>query len=202
MKNKKAQVGIEYMIIIAFVTLMFTYSRSSFLAGFSVAIFVAFKKKKAAVAFFTLLVLTASIFLLPRPSGEGVKLERLFSIKERFETWKQGIKIFSRYPLLGVGFNTLRYAKIKYYKDGKDSIVSHSGAGIENSYIFVASTTGIFGLAAYIYFLLQIYRHTSTLAQLSLLATIIHAIFLNSLFFPWVMVWLWSLFGAFGKMKQ
>lgn len=179
-----------------FTTLMFTYSRSSYLALLSAIFYYAWVQKKVWIIGTTLLVLGVSIVFLPRPSGEGVKLERIFSIEQRIENWKEGAKILSDYPLLGVGFNTVRYVRRQYGFGREVWSTSHSGAGFENSFLFVAATTGIVGLIFYLLLLKQLFRAGNLMAKVSLVAAITHSFFLNSLFFPWVMLWLWIIVAS------
>lgn len=178
--------------IFIFITLMFTYSRSSFVSLAAAAIFYSSFKKRYLLLGTALLVLSISIILLPRPYGEGVKLERSFSIEKRIENWKEGANIFLKHPILGVGFNTIRYAKIQYgFSLKEDLLISHSGAGFENSFIFVTATSGAIGLFFYILLLVKIYQNVDLIGRMSLVAIVVHSLFLNSLFFPWVMLWLW-----------
>jgi O-antigen ligase len=142
-----------------------------------------------------LVILLFSILLLPRPSGEGVKLERVFSIEQRIDSWKLAITMFKDHPLLGVGFNTIRFAKREYGLPQDSWRESHSGAGFENSYLFVGATAGIIGFIAYIFFLWQCFRNSGLFTRISLVAIMVHSFFLNTLFFPWVMLWMWVLLG-------
>lgn len=176
-----------------FLTLAFTYSRSSFLALFGVGVFYALVKKNYLIILFVLLLLMITILALPRPAGVGVKLERTFSVKQRLETWRQGYKLFLSHPLLGVGFNTLRYTKRRagFIQEDKN----HAGAGVDNSFIFVAATTGFIGLTVYLLFLRQCFLNCSFFGRTSLIAIFLHAFFQNSLFFPWVMFWFWIIIG-------
>lgn len=181
------------ILIFLGVTLAFTYSRSSFLALLSALLFFSLSKKNMHIIGIGALLLLLSIILLPRPGGEGVKLERVFSITERIESWKLGIMIFARHPVLGVGFNTLRFAKKEYGFASEDWMTNHAGAGIENSFIFLGATTGIVGLFSYLSLFTHLFRYGKLLTRISLIAIGIHALFLNSLFFPWIMLWMWMI---------
>ena len=89
----------------------------------------------------SLLILGLTIVILPRvSSGEGVKLERMSTVWARIASWKKAWEIFSDNPIIGVGFNTYRYAQ-------KASPESHAGAGSDSSILLVMATTGI-GLRA------------------------------------------------------
>jgi len=197
--NKSSLVWITRLII--FATLMFTYSRSSYLSLVAVSLFYSLWKKSVFVVGVTLILLSAMVFMLPRPGGEGVKLERLFSLEQRIESWRLGGKIFMNYPLFGAGFNSLRYAKRQFGISTDDWLVSHSGSGIENSFLFVLATTGIAGFIFYIYLLAQLFKCGNLTARISLAGILSHSFFLNSFFFPWVMLWLWMMMGIDSKHK-
>lgn len=188
--------------ITIYVTLAFTYSRSSFLALLSVSFLYSFVKKRYAVFAFTVLLLVLTVFFLPRRAqgGAGVKLERTFSITERLATWKQGFTIFFKHPILGMGFNAVRYAKRAYGFLPENRGGTHADAGFDNSFIVVAATTGMVGLVAFIAFLKALFKGSTLFARLSLSAIIVHSLFLNSFFFPWVMLWMWSA-TAIGKVR-
>ncbi|MBI3955426.1 O-antigen ligase family protein, partial [Candidatus Gottesmanbacteria bacterium] len=179
-----------------FFTLMFTYSRGSYLAFIITLIFYFIKTHKTRYILVIILLIAITAILLPRPSGEGVRLGRLFSITEGLENWKFGWKIFADHPILGVGFNTIRYVKISYQYPQDNLLESHSGAGLDNSILLVAATSGIIGLIVFLLLLFKIYSHVSILTKVSLLAIVVHSLFVNSYFYPWVMVWLWIMIGV------
>mgnify|MGYP001572134056 CR=1 FL=1 len=179
-----------------FFTLMFTYSRGSYLTLIITLIFYFIKTQKPRYILVIFLLMAITAVLLPRPSGEGVRLERLFSITERLENWKLGWKIFADHPILGVGFNAIRYVKISYQYPQDNLLESHSGAGLDNSFLLVAATSGIIGLIVFLLILFHIYAQVSMLTKASLLAIVVHSLFVNSYFYPWVMVWLWIMIGV------
>ena len=178
-----------------FFTLMFTYSRGSYLALIISILFYFIKTHTTRSILVIILLIGITAVLLPRPSGAGVRLERLFSITERLENWKFGWKVFVNHPILAEGFNTVRYAKVLYQYPQDNLLASHSGAGLDNSFLLVAATSGIIGLTVFLMLLFQIYSHASMLIKASLIAIAIHSFFVNSFFYPWVMVWLWIMIG-------
>lgn len=187
---------LTWQSIIIFATLMFTYSRSSYLAVVVSSIYFFYQKRKYGWIAMLIIIMFITIILLPRPAGVGVQLERVFSIETRIENWQQAFKIFADHPVLGIGFNTIRYAKIRYNLPQDNLAESHAGAGFDNSFLFVAATTGMVGLLSYLFFLRKISEKSNLLVRTTLVAIIIHSFFLNSLFFPWVMVWMWILVAA------
>ncbi len=175
-----------------YLALAFTYSRSSYLAFLVAMAYIA--RLNRSLKFFTLILLlfTLTIFWLPRsPDGEGVKLERINSIQARIDSWRHGLIIWRDHPMFGVGFNVYRYAQKEYnFITAKSWQQTHAGAGVDSSLLFVAATTGIIGLAAYLYYLNFLFSFSSPLLRASLLAALFHSLFLNSLFYPFVFVWL------------
>lgn len=177
--------------IFIFITLMFTYSRSSYLAFIAGAAIFAYLKKQLHLFFIMLIGLIAIAFILPRGGGEGVKLERLFSIEARLGNWQEALTLFSKQPILGAGFNTIRYARREHFNQDDGLELSHSGAGFENSYLFVAATCGIIGLITYLIYLMKCFKHGNLLTKTTFAAVAVHSFFLNSLLYPSVMLWLW-----------
>lgn len=169
------------------ITLFLTYSRSSYLALVVTALYLALIKKKMVFFLLGFSALCLVLVLLPRPGGDGVKLERMFSITQRLENYQSGWQTWQRYPVFGIGFNTLKYFR--------QDFISHSAGGYDSSFIFVLVTTGAIGLLAYLNWLKSLWR-PSLLVKLSLIALIIHACFQNTLFYPWALIWLWSVIDS------
>jgi O-antigen ligase len=183
-------------------TILFTYSRSSFLALTGTVFFLFFHNRKLKYLPFMFMIFILTLFLLPRPGGVGVQLERIFSIESRLNNWQEGAKIIKKYPILGVGFNTLRYEKMNLNPENEKIAVSHSGAGFENSYIFIAVTTGILGFAVYSVFLINLLISNELIIQMTVIALVIHAMFLNTVFYPWIMLLFWLYLALFDKPVQ
>ena len=171
--------------------LLLTYSRSSYLALLAAAAVYSIIKRKSRVFLVVASCVLLAFLLLPRPGGEGVNLLRTFSIGQRLTNYRQGLTLWSQYPVLGAGFNLVRYQPAAVTDPGRD--LSHAAAGYDASLIFVLATTGLIGLAAYLNLLAKAFR-LSPLAQVSLVAALTHSLFINSLFYPWVMIWLWLIF--------
>lgn len=164
--------------------ILLTFSRSSYLAFAVGMIFLLLKEKK--VLYWILGVFAIVLLLFPKQDWEGQKLFRTTSILARLGNAQYGASLFTQKPLFGWGFNTLRYIN-------NDS-ESHSSAGLDNSYIFVLATTGLVGFVAYVLFISKLWKsNTSKLFRASLVAIGIHSLFVNSQFYPWVLLWIWML---------
>ena len=108
---------------------------------------------KKRIKWFVVLIIALGImiFLLPRPSSEGVKLERAFSILLRLKNYKETIVIWQNSPLFGVGYNNLCFARNKFI--GEANYLSHSCSGSDSSILALIATTGILGFIFFIEFI-------------------------------------------------
>ncbi len=197
LENKKRKYIFPLLFLL--MTIGFTYSRAGYLALLA-GIFVVFLlKKRLRIFFIVLLILTLLIFLLPRPSSEGVKLERMFSIYARLENYSQTLLIIKKSPLFGVGFNNLCLARQKYL--GKGEFGSHSCSGSDSSLLFVLATTGVIGFLLFIDIVYQLSKKipvgfNRTLFIATSVALIVHSLFVGSMFYPWVMGWMGILLAS------
>lgn len=175
--------------VLTYIILALTYSRSSFLALLAVAGSISYSKRSWKPLLLTGAVLMMTLFILPRsPDGEGVKLERTSSITARIQNWKNSLSIISTNPVIGVGYNAYRYAQKQAGFLGKDNwLRSHSGAGADSSILFITATTGIVGITLYGLYLKQLYSLKGM--KHSLVALLVHSLFLNSLVYPFVLLW-------------
>lgn len=194
-----------FVMVTSFISLLLTYSRGSFLSFIvGVSVLLLFLRKKE------LLVLVVSMFaigliLLPKDlASEGVELLRTASIKARAESVQRALVIFKDYPLFGVGFNAYRYAQEARGTPATNVWGDiHSAAGTDNSFLFVLATTGIIGFSTYLFLWITIIKNATGNSVLiaSLVAIFVHALFVNSLFYPHIMEWLWILIGITGSSK-
>lgn len=166
-KNKTVQqyvVGI--MIVITFIALLLTYSRTGYLAfGLSAFIFLILEKKIKIFALIVLLFMTGIVFLPKDLQSEGVNLFRTASIYSRIESFQAAQSIIEKNPIFGVGFNTYRYAQEWHGDLEQDIAHSHAGAGVSNSYLFVIATTGIVGFIAFMYAIVQMAKELQSIAR-------------------------------------
>lgn len=193
-----------YLILLFIVSLAFTYSRAgyiSFIIG-TLYIGLAEKKIKLLLLLFTVFVLT--ILVLPRTAGEGVKLERTASTYARLLNYSQTIKIFQKSPVFGIGFNNICQAKNTFFEI--DDQQSHSCSGSDSSLLLILTTTGVVGFIIFLWCISSLYNLISSksiygkVLLSSSLALFIHGLFVNSLFYPWIMGWMAILLAV--SMKE
>lgn len=170
---------------IIYTAMMLTYSRASYLAYLVGVGAVAFYKKSPKLLAMAVLILAISLFLLPRSYGESTKLSRENSVWARINNWKQAVAIWQTSPVFGVGFGNYQY-----YSGA--TIQSHAKAGSDSSILTVLATTGVLGLIAYMGVLRRMWvvGKNNFSFKASLVAVFIHSWFNNTLFYPWVMEWL------------
>jgi hypothetical protein len=118
--------------------------------------------------------------------------------------WQISWKLGEGSWVVGYGFNTIHSLSLSH-QPVSDMFVSRAGAGIDSSLLFLFATTGIVGLAAYGWIgtrVGKLARQTLKkkqgdaqrmgIALISGLSAIaIHSFFNNSLFYAWILIWIW-----------
>ncbi len=193
------------------VGLFSTYSRSTYVAV-SVVLLVALIRWKgilpAVIGLFAFIIL---VFSFPKISGDTLRLDRFDSSASRVHNWQWALEQFSGSPIVGHGFSTLRYLP-RIDEVRADTLQSRSSAGVDNSFLFLLVSTGCVGFGVYGYLLytqvlmgravikIKKYSIIGVLFILSLYAAVVHSLFINSLFYPWVMLWMWTLTGVMQRI--
>ena len=192
------------------VAILLTYSRSALimLAVGSITLLFLMKQKKL---IFMILGMFVIFFVIASKNfyTENLNLLRTASSKARLESASRAIVVIQNNPIFGVGFNAYKYAQVRYgfIKEDKE-IVSHSAAGTDNSFLFVLATTGVIGLASYLFIWFSILKNAfkklnyngsqktmPAIVIASIVGIFANAFFINSLFYPSIMLWMWVLVG-------
>lgn len=210
--RKKFIVIVNVIILLSLISVFLTFSRSALLmliVGVSV-FFLLIGRKKLILLFLSII----AVFILVISSYfyvESMNLFRQASTNARIGNYQSAIKIITDQPILGIGFNTYRYAKEKYdIHSGWVKAPSHADAGVDNSFLFVIVTSGIIGLLAYLLMwgislkrAYVLYKKNSNIFAIIFISSsaglFVHAMFINSLFFPAIMLWMWILLGLMEK---
>lgn len=182
--------------IVSFLALLTTFSRSSYLMFLVSGLSYSFLKKSKVLSLVTL-ILFLSLMLGFQTYSQAIakprNIDRGQSASFRLSTWQQGINLFQKSPILGVGFNAYRYGVKEYDLGDNQFIQSHGSSSNDSSLLSVLSTTGIIGLGAFIFFLGSLFKstsHESLILKAAILGLLIHSIFANSLFYPPIIAWL------------
>lgn len=193
--------------VISLGALLLTYSRSGMLAfGVGIVVWGVLRGKwKMVIGILAACIMVA--FILPH-TGEGRNLFRTTSSFARVESAGRAIALIAERPIFGHGFNLLRFVNTERNWIDETTVPSRAGSGIDTSILFVAATTGIFGLAVFFWLLVSLFRlgisglgnaaayDRAAVYVAALSMVIIHSIFTNSLFYPWVMAWMWIITGT------
>ena len=196
--------------ILTFFAVILSFSRGAYLvlgAGFLVYLFYR-GYKKIAFGIPVAIILLGFLFAFFVPRGEGKNLLRTVSTDARLLSLQSAATVFLKNPIVGVGFDSFRYAQYRYHLlSGSDWQESHSGAGTNNSFLFVLATTGILGGAFYAYFWFVLIHQTwgklkkkepHAVLFMSLWVTfLVSGLFENTLFYPSIMLWLVMLVSFF-----
>ncbi len=183
-------------------SLLLTYSRSSWLAMTVGLIIYQLVKREFKLPLFFLALLLIGILIVPKPIGEGGNLTRTASSLARVSDWQISLSLWRHAPVLGLGFDAYRFARIKYgfvppnRPEVAGALANHSLAGADNSFLFVLVTTGFVGLALFLYLGFQAARNLraeKAVILASFGAIAVHSLFQNSLFYPFVLEWIWIL---------
>lgn len=178
------------IIIFLLVSLAFTYARACFLALLAGLVVLGFLKRKFKILLGVFIGLVALILILPTSGNLSNKLTRTFSIDARFQNYKEAMIIIKEYPVFGVGYNNFCVARNLYI--GEEPFSSHACSGSDSSLLLLLATTGIVGLMVFVGMIYQIGKvkldnKIILLILPSMAAILVHSLFSNSLFYPWVM---------------
>ncbi len=203
--SKRFKYLLNTIIFLTFLSIILTFSRSALLMlGSATVLYAILEKKYKLILILSFLLIFVFIILSPRFYIENMNLLRTPSLEQRILSAKEAVVIFSKNPILGVGFNNYRYAREKYIQKDWAPYPNRAGAGSDNSYAFLLATTGIPGLMVYLFLLYRIIKmnlkvveknYYSLILVVSLGGIMFNSLLLNSLFYSFIMIWLWVLVG-------
>jgi len=213
-KDKKEKIKLASLLILFLTSLFLTYSRSGYLAfAIPFFIFCIIRAKKILI-----IILLLSILFTLFSQRTQKRVEDLFysilyiadkdevmdsTASMRIKSWKNAGNTIKQNPYLGIGFNTFRYYNAQNGSESKTA-ESHSSGGSDSSILNIFAMTGIIGGTIFMILLLEIilkanktkHKKPISIAFIFALCTIIlHSCFVNSLFFPFIMIYLWIFAG-------
>lgn len=189
-----------------YASIVYTFSRSAYLMFLASFIALGYLKSWR-IGLIALLAFVLSLRVNPRVEERLVGAVSIdASAGHRVTSWKRSLFIFKRHPILGVGFNNFRAAQLRLgFIDPQDpSLGGHGGAGVDSGFLFVLATTGAMGGISFTYFLFGVFKELissaksslgSLVALAALFGLLFHTQFVNSLFYPSIMVFLFSSLG-------
>lgn len=179
---------IQASILIA---VILTYSRASMVA--LAVLLIARLLRLPSWSSLQLPVLSLLVLLmLPAQAGEGIKLSRSYSVGTRIESSITSLDILRQSPIIGIGYNNYRA-----YVAPVGDMPNHVSAP-DNSYVGIMLFGGLIGLALFICYLAAAlkygYAHDEYVFY-SFLVLSVHALFNNTWFYPFTLLWISLLLG-------
>lgn len=195
--NTKKRIYI-FSTVFLLASLAFTYSRAGYLAFIAAILATVYLEKRFKKLLFLVVGLIIIAFLLPTTKNHSIELFRSFSAVARLENYQTTLKIFSKSPVFGVGYNNMCIAYQKYI--GVQDFSSHACSGSDSSILFILATTGILGFTILVYSLRRIavslpHNTHYVLLITSFIALLVHSLFGNSMFYSWIIGWMMILFA-------
>lgn len=169
--------------IIFLILIALSFSRAIYLGLSLTLIYIFIQKKQFKKIILFLLFFIILIFVIPKPSGEGVNLKRLYSVASRAEDYRQGINLWKNNPLIGYGYNRIRYIK------NSDSV--HSGSAFSSSFLTILVSSGILGLISFVWTLWSL-RSSNKIAPILLIFLSVTSFFDNILLHPFILFLLFT----------
>lgn len=165
-----------------------TYSRGFYLSILISLIVYFVVRKIYKYIVLTVLSFIMILVILPKPFGEGVNLVRVFSIESRIANYRQAFSIWMKQPVLGVGYNRLRYVKQESgFLPKEEEISAHSGASFHSSFLVILTTAGLIGFLSFLYLLWKL-AETSEIARYLTLFLSFFSLWDNVLLHPFVLI--------------
>lgn len=134
------------MLLIAGVVVgLLSFARSMYLGLFTtILLYFSTKKKLVLIGFLILFVI--GILLLPKSSGEGLNLLRTSTVVSRVESYQQGLALWKKYSLFGIGYNRIAYEKNREKMIEKTETRNNAEASLHSSFLIILATGGVIGL--------------------------------------------------------
>jgi putative inorganic carbon (HCO3(-)) transporter len=186
---------ISFIVIV--LSIFLTFSRSAWgMLSLVVLVFGVLKYRKLLLLF--LILAFSTYFAIPRVQTRiaGVT-DPADSAGFRLMSWSNTLKVVKDNWVIGVGYNTYRYAQEEYGFLTSQNLFNNSGAGSDSSLLFVLATTGVVGLIMYGFFFIYpvVYSYLKKQDSFVFIAAVtlglfVESLFINSLFFPQIM-FLW-----------
>jgi O-antigen ligase len=165
--SKKVKIGSLLLIAPIFYTLLYTFSRGSFLGLIALVINLFFIRKKhrkqilliLAIGILISVIIFAPVLLRWSQNTFALKAGQIVlhnNIKERLAQWETSLIEFTKNPILGNGFHTYHYRAVNYHSTfGYIKYITHA----HNVYIRLLIESGILGFLSFILFIMIMYKH-------------------------------------------
>jgi O-antigen ligase len=213
--STKKRIQLTSLGLILLMALFLTYSRSAYLtaiASLGLLGLIRSPKLILAGALASLTLITVSPRAQERVTDMWHSAQSLIqedtatlpdaTARLRIESWQNAWVIIEDHPVLGVGYNTYAFVQKDY--GFVKRLEKHSSTGSDSSILTIWATTGTIGLLAYLWLLGTLFwtlwtnkKHNAfALGSFTgLTGLLIHSIFVNSLLFSPLLVFLYPMIG-------
>jgi len=136
-----------------------TYSRGAFLAGIVTGAYFLLRRKRWVLFGGIIGVTLLGFILLGKSNKESTNMFRTTSIQSRIRDYQEGMEIWSKNIISGIGYNHIRFEKEKYTNEKfvEDYNPSHGIASFHSSFLIIVVTTGIVGLLLSLFGCIQLW---------------------------------------------
>ncbi len=86
---------------------------------------------------------------------------------------KQGLKVWQKNPILGVGYDRIAAVKKTINK------LDHSQSAYSSTFITLLASTGIIGFLAFAYFLLVVFQSVDKIGKTAMIGVVVASLFDN-----------------------
>jgi|SRR3989344_374248 len=187
----------KWMLTVVYLALLTTFSRGSYLMFGVSFLTLALINKSVKLGVITILLslgLTLGFNIYQQQVAAPRNIDRTQSAEYRLDSWQMGLKLFLDHPILGVGFNSYKYALKQYDLASEQFLASRGASSNDSSLLFVLATTGTVGFASYLFFLLSIIwtgvKTKNNILVAGLTGLIVQSFFANTLFYPFLLIWI------------
>jgi hypothetical protein len=167
------------LLLLAF---FLTYSRAAIGALFFTMMPYLFNKKIMMTLLIGVVVVVSTLTLY-RKEGEGVNLLRTSTVSSRMESYREGLSMWRKDPLFGIGYNRIKYEKRNEWND------NHAAASFHSSFLMMLVTGGSIGLGLFLGSLYEISR-VSRYALFAVVFLSAISLFDNILLHPFILFFL------------
>lgn len=173
---QKKTIFVKVLLFCMLVLMLFTYSRALYISLFGGLLYIALINRKLHYVIAAFFLFLGVVAILPRPAGESVRLERMFSIHSRISDVKDGLQTFKHAPVFGIGYN-----RIGFVRSQKEltSIPDHSRFSYSSTYITLLASSGIVGLAGFLFFVGNLFARGRGVVRAIIVTLMIYAFFDN-----------------------
>lgn len=177
----------KFFALFFIIALLLTYSRISWLAFIiGLAYLFVTKNRLNKLLLIPLIGLFILIgLLLPNRFGEGTNLFRINSLIAKQNSYALAKPYLKNNFWFGIGFNNLKLIKTK---TSNIAFQDNSTFGLDNSWLTILVTSGLFGLATYLWFFYKLYFWQNNEFKVFTLTYFIHSLSTNSFFTPGVLI--------------